>query len=143
MPRYIFHTFKDVTRETQEEQRNQELTALYQKAFQTNLAAMSFYDAEGRLIDLNDKMRQLLELTPEGEEYFRQTNLYDDEYAKSFIGQDSNEVFHICGRMQYPELGLDKYIESRVRPVFDDEGNRVFYIVAARDVTAERDLYMQ
>ncbi len=143
VPRYIFHTFKDVTRETQEEQRNQELTALYQKAFQTNLAAMSFYDAEGRLIDLNDKMRQLLELTPEGEEYFRQTNLYDDEYAKSFIGQDSNEVFHICGRMQYPELGLDKYIESRVRPVFDDEGNRVFYIVAARDVTAERDLYMQ
>ena len=33
-PRYIFHAFKDITREVREQQHNQEMTAIYMKVFE-------------------------------------------------------------------------------------------------------------
>jgi len=142
-PRYVFHAFKDITREVQEKTRNQELTIIYKKVFETNLIAMSFYDAEGRLLDTNQKMRQLLHITPETEAYFREGNLFDDDFTKGFVEKGSRNTIHMCGRVTYPAFGIDLYIESRVRPVFDDMGRHAFYVVSTRDVTAERDLYMK
>lgn len=142
-PRYIFHAFKDITREVREEVHNQEMAALYMKVFETNLSAMSFYGADGRLIDFNKKMYELCEMQQGTERYFREGNLFDDPFTKPFIEQGKRDVYHCCGRMYYPELGIDKFIESRTQPVFDDDGRQVYYVVTARDVTAERDMYMK
>ena len=142
-PRYIFHAFKDITREVREEAHNQEMAALYMKVFDTNLTAMSFYAPDGRLIDFNQKMRELCQMDAGTEQAFREGNLFDDPLTQPFIQQGKRDVFHYCGRMYYPELGIDKFIESRIQPVFDDEGHAVFYVVTARDVTAERDMYMK
>jgi signal transduction histidine kinase len=77
------------------------------------------------------------------EQAFRDGNLFDDPFSAPFIEQGARDTYHVCGRMYYPELGIDKYIESRTQPVFDDEGHQVYYVVTARDVTAEREMYMR
>ena len=71
IPRYIVHTVKDITDDLAEEQRNQEMADKYMKVFETNMVAMSFHDANGYLIHMNQRMRDLLEITPEREQFFR------------------------------------------------------------------------
>ena len=143
VPRYVFHAFRDITHSLEEEAYNQEQAAVYMKTFDTNLVAMSFYTADGRLISYNQKMRQLLNMTPESEKYFYQDNLFNDDFTRDFIRPGRHETYHVCGHLTYPTLGIDKYIESRLVPIFNDLDELTYYIVACRDVTAERDLYMK
>ena len=143
VPRYIVHTIKDITNDLEEEQRNKELAEKYMKVFETNMMAMSFHGADGRLIKMNQRMRQLLEITEERERHFRQTSFLDDPFVKGYFDPEKLESFHVCGRMLYQDWGLDKYIETRVVPVKDDTGQLVYYIITSRDVSAERDMYMK
>ena len=143
VPRYIVHTIKDITNDLAEEQRVQELADKYLKVFDTNMMAMSFSDADGHLIHMNQRMRELLELTPEREQHFRETSFLEDPFLKGYAMQDLQETFHVCGRMHYPNFGIDKYIETRVVPIMDDAGKLVYYIISSRDVTPERDMYLK
>ena len=111
--------------------------------FETNLIAMSFYDKEGFLIDVNENMRQLCEFDEKREAFFRQTNMFDFAMLHGAYEHGSREPLHICSHMYYPEVGLDKYIEIRIRPIFDDEGELHSYVVTSRDVSAERTMYLE
>lgn len=142
-PRYMFHAFTEITQEVEEEARNKQMAETYKKVFDTNLAAMSFYDANGHLLDLNEQMRQLCEFDEERERFFREGNLFDDPFTRDFVEQGSRDTYHVCGHLCYPEVGIDKYIETRIRPIYDDNDHLVFFIIASRDVTAERDMYMK
>ena len=143
IPRFIVHTVKDITNDLEEERSNQELADRYMKVFETNMMAMSFHDANGYLIHMNQRMREMLEMNPERERVFRETSLLDDPFLQGYTAQSFMETFHTCGRLLYPNWGIDKYIETRVVPVSDDTGHLAFYIVSSRDVTAERDMYMK
>ena len=143
IPRYIVHTVKDITDDLAEEQRNQEMADKYMKVFETNMMAMSFHDANGYMIHMNQRMRDLLEITPEREQFFRKVSFLEDPFLKGGADQNNLDSYHVCGRMLYPEWNLDKYIETRVMPVKDEAGQLVYYIITSRDVTAERDMYMK
>ena len=143
IPRYIVHTVKDITKEIEEEQRTKELADKYMKVFDTNMMAMSFHDANGYLINMNQRMRELLEINEECEQHFRTNSFLEDPFLKGFTNPDGFDSFHVCGHMLYKEWGLDKYIETRVVPVKDDTGQLVYYIISSRDITAERDMYMR
>ena len=141
-PRYIVTSAKDVTQELEDEQRDHELGERFFKLFDTNLIAMSFYSPDGMLININQNMRSLCGLDNESTmEFFRSVSFFDTDIMKGDIEPGTHEVFHACQRMYYPEIGLDKYIEIRIAPSFDDTGNLVYYITTARDVTAERELH--
>ena len=142
-PRYIINAVKDVTQEIEEERENSELGEKYIKIFQTNLIAMSFYDSDGRLIDINEKMRRLCEFDEETEAFFRQTNLFDIPMLREDFNSDSREEMHVCQRMSLPEFGIKKYIELRIKPIFDDHGHLTFYSITSRDVTDERTMYLE
>ena len=141
--RYMVVSLKDVTNDINEEAFDKELGKRYRKIFDTNLIAMSFYDPNGYLIDLNDKMRTLCEFDEERERFFRQMRMFDSEQLKGDIDPSSHDDFHICHRMHYPEVGLDKYVELRVRPTFDTNDQLVNYVVTSRDLTEERTMYLQ
>ena len=143
IPRYIVHTIKDITSDLKEEQRNQELADKYLKVFETNMMAMSFHDANGYLINMNQRMRELMEINEEREQHFRKISVFEDPFLKGYVNEANLESFHVCGRMLYQDWGLDKYIETRIVPVKDDTGRLVYYIITSRDVTAERDMYMK
>ena len=142
-PRYVVNALRDVTREVLEERSNRELGNRYMKMFDSNLIAMSFYDAEGRLIDLNANMKKLCNFDDKGERFFRQTRLTDVPILRNDFDPANRDSFHVCQRMYYPELGLDSYVEFRIRPIFDERDQLRYYVFTARDVTAERTMYLE
>ena len=140
---YLYYTTKDITEELNEDRRIKTIASKYQKMFDTNLVAMSFYDANGVLIDLNQKMRELCQINSESEQYFYSSILFNFPNLKGVYLPGSREVIHVCQHLNEPQLGLDKYIEFRIQPVTNDDDELVYYIVTSRDITPERDLYLK
>ena len=141
-PRYILYAVKDITQEMESKRANQEMSSKYDKMFETNLIAMSFYDKEGWMIDINAKMRELCNFDAMGEESLTKTNMYETAMIKDCYERGCLDTLHVCSHMYRPETGLDKFIEVRIRPVLDEEGELHSYVVTARDVTAERTMYL-
>ena len=79
----------------------------------------------------------------EGEAYFRSVNLFDVPMVKGIISPNQTDYVHMCQHMYYPEIGIDKHIEIRLLPILDESGELRFFVVTARDVTAEREMYLE
>ena len=141
--RYFNRRFNIGSDDVESERINLEMSNKYARMFETNLIAMSFYDKDGFLIDANEKMRQLCEFEEKSEAFFRQTDMFDFPMLHGAYEHGSREPLHICSHMYYPEVGLDKYIEIRIRPILDDEGELHSYVVTSRDVSAERTMYLE
>lgn len=142
-PRYIVYSIKDISKEMEEERMNSETGSKYQKMFGTNLIAMSIYDKNGMLVDINENMKRLCDFNDEITKYFHQVCLFDVPLLKGQFDPKSHKNFHVCQRMHYPEYGLDKFIEFKVRPTFDNNNELRFYVVTARDLTEERIMYLK
>ena len=142
-PRYITNTVRDITSQIEDERVNSELSAKYMNIFQTNIVAMSFYSKEGQLIDFNDNMRKLCEITDETEPWYHKTPLFEAGLFKDQYPRNSREEFHACQHTHIPDLGINKYIELRVKPVRDDKDEVKYYVITAREITAERDIYLE
>ena len=140
---HIINIVKDITLEVEQDSANKELANRYSKIFRSNIIAMSFYDASGKLIDFNDSMRELCVFTEESEAYFRKTCMFDAPSLQNDFDRTSKHSFHVCQRMYYPEIGIDKYLDFRIRPTFDDQDHLLYYIVTSRDVTAEREMDLE
>lgn len=141
-PRYLIGTFKDLTQEISEERLTQEMGTKYRQMFDINLIAMSYYDKDGNFMDANDNMRQLCELEGKGFEFFSKTNLFAAALLKGQVDPESRDNFYVCQHMYYPDWNLDKYIEFKIRPIVDDNDVLQYYLVTARDMTAERNIYL-
>ncbi len=141
-PRYLVNTLQDVTAEKMQEDEDKELAKRFAKLFDSTLTAMSFYDKTGMLIELNRNMHKLCEFDDLGEKYFRQTNIFDVPVFKNDLIPNRREGLHVCQHMSYPEQGIDKYIECRVRPAYEND-ELLYYIVTAHDVTDERNMYLE
>ena len=142
-PRYIANTVRDITKQIDDERVNSELSAKYMKIFETNIIAMSFYDPDGNLIDLNDNMRKICEITSEETEaWFFKNKLFDTPLIKDQYQRNTRELFHACQHTYMPQLGIDKYIELRVNPIWNDNEIK-YYVLTAREITAERDIYLE
>ena len=142
-PTHIVYSGRDITRELEEEQHNRLLGSRYQRIFETNLVAMSFYDPSGHLLDVNQKMRELLHMDDRVEQYFRKMSLFDEPGYQGVYVQGTRELLHICRPLRFPALGIDTYIETRIRPIVDDTDRLVYYVATARDVSADRDMYLE
>ena len=142
-PRYIIYAVKDITQDVESERINQEMGNKYARMFETNLIAMSFYDKEGWFVDANEKMRDLCGFDDKGYEFFRSTNMFDTSMLVNIYEKGSREPLHICSHMYYPEVDIDRYIELRIRPILDEQGELFFYVITSRDITAERTMYLE
>ena len=143
LPQYIVFAVKDITKDIEAERINQEVGNKYAKMFETNIIAMSFYTKDGWLIDVNEKMRELCNFNTEAATFFRNTNMFDTDMTREIYKRGSLESIHVCNHMYYPLVNLDKYIEIRIQPVFDDAGEHHFYVVGARDISSERMTYIK
>ena len=142
-PRYIIYTVKDTTRDIIEEAHNKDLSAKYKLLFDTNIMAMSFYDKDGNLLESNQKMREICFPTEMSERYFLETNLFDVPGIKEEYNPNDREPYYACHYLRLKDIGLDCYVENKITPLFDENDQLMFYIVTTRDVTAERQMYLQ
>ena len=142
-PRYMLSTMKDITREIEEERKNQELWNMYRNLFETNVVGMSFYDKDGHLLDANEKMMEICNFGENAEELFRNGNLFDFPAVEGDFLPQTHETLHSCQHLCIPEYNLNKYLEMRIKPVFNSNDELVYYVVTSRDVSDERTLYME
>ena len=141
-PRYIIHAVQDVTRDVTEEAQNKELGAKYKLLFDTNIMAMSFYDKDGHLLEINQKMRELCQINEQNEAYFLSTRLFDLPNNVGEFDPQSHDPYYVCQHVQIPSAGMDIYVENKITPLFDEDDQLTFYITTIRDITAERQMYV-
>ncbi len=134
---------KDITKDMEEEAENNELALKFIKAFDSALMAMAFYDKDGYLLDLNRQMKNVIGVNAKNLQYFHETRLFDAPLFRGVLSEGMTDTVHACQHMFYPEMGLDKYLEYRVRPVFNEADEVRYYAVTVRDVTVERNLYSE
>ena len=134
---------KDITKEMNEQDSNNEMAAKYMKAFDSALVAMSFYSSDGQLIDMNERMKEVIGINEKNLEYFHKTKLFEAPLFKGLLSPGMKDTVHACQHMHYPDIHLDKYLEYRVRPVINEQNEIIYYAVTVRDVTSERNLYRE
>ncbi len=138
----IVGSTKNITQEREQELQKQELATKYQKMFENQLAAMSFYDSDGRLLDMNTKMRDMCCTNEAAIKFFYDTRLFDVPVFRQDFDPNSRDNFHVCQHMCYPEMGIDNYIEYEIHPVVNSHGQLTFYSVTVHNVTEERNIYL-
>ncbi|MBR6828627.1 MAG: PAS domain-containing sensor histidine kinase [Prevotella sp.] len=121
---------------------NNNIELQFKKTFESDRIAMSFYDKDGYLIELNNCMRQLCGFDAEGEKFFRETRIFDVPVFHD-LDPSRHDSFYTCQHMFYPELGINKYIEVRVQPTFDATNKLRYYTITTRDVTEKRRRVME
>lgn len=142
-PASLVSIAKNITGEIESEHADDILLKRFHKIFDTSLVAMTFYDKEGRLIDINQNMRKLCEFDETREAFFRNTLISEMDLIKDDFSPKSHVPFHICQHVHFPKMGIDKYVELHVNPILDDNGNIVYHCVTARETTGERNMYLE
>ena len=125
-PAYVVNAIHDVTHDVthdlEENKAERELVKKYEQLSNIPFIAMSFYDKGGWLIDLNDNMRQLCGMTdehPENKRFWETVCMFDVPLFRNIYSPDSRNDMLICQHMEYPEMGIDRYIEFFILPLFD------------------------
>jgi nitrogen-specific signal transduction histidine kinase len=132
----------DVTHELEEDKAARDLVHKYQVLSNIPFVAMSFYDKEGFLIDLNDRMKDLLGISddnPDSKRFWETVSMFDAPPFKGvFTAEERNDML-FCQHMEYQALGLNEYIECHILPLFNADGEIVNYFISAFDVTCDRN----
>lgn len=142
--RYLIANVKDLTKDMEEEHKKEELINKFIQMYDSLLVPMSFYDKNGRLIDLNKEMKKLCGFgTNSGaEEFYYNTCIFDLDIFTNDYDFMSGEVFNVCQHMNYSDHNVNKYIEYKIQPVLNKQGEIVYYTFTARDITEERKMYL-
>ena len=140
-PAYIVNAIHDVTQEVEEDLAARNLVHKYQTLTNIPFVAMSFYNREGYIIDTNDKMKELCNMTddkPENKRFWETLCMFDVPLFRGVYTKDDRHDLLFCQHMEYPEAGIDKYIECQIRPLFGAEGDIVNYFINSFNLTSER-----
>ena len=139
-PAYIINAIHDVTNNMEEDHAARELISKYERLMQQSPVAMSFYDKDGWLIDLNDAMRELCgfdNADADAERFWRTLCMFDVPLFRNVYSPEDREDLFVCQHMEYPEIGLDRFIEFHIRPLLDKQGQLVNYFITTLDMTEE------
>ena len=144
-PAYIFNVIHDVTQEVEEDRAARNLVHKYQVLTNLPFVAMSFYDKDGYLFSLNDAMKELCAIDRDNnaQHYWENVSMFDIPVLRGVISPTSKDTASYCLHFDYPEFGLNKYIEVSIQPLINAEGDLVNYLITTFDLTRERNLYRE
>ena len=140
-PAYIVNAIHNVTQEMEEDQAARNLIHKYQALSNIPFVALSFYDKNGFLSELNDNMKDLcgMDTDHDAQRFWETVNMFDVPIFRGVCEQGFREDRFFCQHMHYPEYDIDKYIECSVQPLFNAEGDVVSYFIMAFDVSQDRE----
>jgi signal transduction histidine kinase/ABC-type amino acid transport substrate-binding protein len=138
-PEYIVNAIHDVTQDMEEDKAGRELVRKYERLSNIPFIAMSFYSKEGWLMDLNDSMKELCGMDdPETKRFWESVCMFDVPLFRNVYSPDDRNDLLVCQHMDYPEMGIDRYIEFNILPLFNADGEIANYFITTLDVTADR-----
>ena len=144
-PAYIFNVIHDVTQEVEEDRAARNLVHKYQVLTNLPFVAMSFYDNKGYLYSINDTMKELcaIDRDDEAQHFWENVSMFDIPLLQGMISPNSKDGVSFCQHFEYPDFGLNKYIDVSIQPLFNADGRLVNYFCTTFDVTRECDLYRE
>ena len=142
-PIHIFCTLTDRTEQILLEKEEQEMVNKYRRIFEQSLTGLAFYDKDGRLLTTNQKMREILKFQSERDPYYYERSLFDMPTFRELLNKRHVEELYFCTKSIIIERGVNCYTEMRVHPIYKDDGELYSITFSIRDVTQERELYLQ
>ena len=144
IPQSIISTLRDETELREQELKEEELTEKYRQVFEHSIVGLSFYSPDGWLLDANKEMRDICHFDSDTwDEHFSTTNLFEAMPFNELLDKSNVEEFWCCSQSIVPERGLHDYLEIHLHPICDDEGELTYIALAVRNVTEERQMYLQ
>ena len=138
-PEYIVNAIHDVTQDMEEDKAGRELVRKYERLSNIPFIAMSFYSKGGWLMDLNDSMKELCGMDdPETKRFWESVCMFDVPLFRNVYSPDNRNDLLVCQHMDYPEMGIDRYIEFNILPLFNADGEIANYFITTLDVTDDR-----
>ena len=143
-PTSIISVLVDETEQREHQEEEEELAKRYKKIFEDSIIGLSFYSPEGWLIVANKMMRDICHFdSDEGDAFFSKMNLFDMAPFNEVLDRYHPNEYLACSLSVVPEREMYIYLEIGVHPIYDEEGKLIYISVAARDISEERELYMQ
>ena len=142
-PVHIFCTLTDRTEQILLEREAQEMTNKYRRIFEQSLTGLAFYDQDGRLMTTNKKMREILKFQSEKDPFYYDNTLFDMPTFRELLNNRRVENLYFCTKSIIIERGVNCYTEMRVHPIYKNDGQLYCITFSIRDVSQERELYLQ
>ena len=140
----VISTVLDETARQQQEEREKELSNKYKLIFENSIIGLSFYTPEGWLLASNKMMREICHFeNDEYDDFFSKTNLFELSPFRECCNPEHLEELWICHQSIVLERDIHDYLETRLHPICDESGKVVYIAIATRNVTQERELYLQ
>ena len=138
-PTNIIKAFHNVTHDVENLQALYEQERKYDALFHLPSIALSFYDKDGYLTDLNQQMKELCGFdNPDSERFWRKMNIFDIPAFRNAYSADSVDDLLACQRMEYRDLGINRYIEFNVHPIMNHAEQLMDYFICSIDITDDR-----
>lgn len=141
-PAYVINAMNNVTQNKKEDHATHDLRCKYESLSKMPFVAMSSYDKDGWLIDINDSMRQVCGITPnnpETERFWLTVCMFDIPMFRSAYSPKDKEPLLACMHMDYPEMNINRYIEYHVRPLMNHQSEVINYLITAIDISDYHD----
>ena len=142
-PIHIFCTLTDCTEQVLLEKEEQEMADKYRRIFEQSLIGLAFYDKDGYLLTTNQKMREILNFQSEKDPYYYGNSLFDMPSFRDILNNRNVEELYFCTKSIIIERGVNCYTEMRLHPIYKDNGELYCITFSIRDVSQERELYLQ
>ena len=144
LPVGVISTLTDETEMRQAQREEQELTDKFKLIFDKSITGMSFYSPDGYLLDANKIMREICHFdNEESDAFFSHTVIFDLPPFNELVNRNNPEEFWVCYQSIIPERNIHDYLEIHFLPIRDDQGKVLYLSVSTRNVSEERELYMQ
>ncbi|WP_051522936.1 MULTISPECIES: PAS domain-containing sensor histidine kinase [unclassified Prevotella] len=142
-PRNFYCTLYDETDKMLLEQEEHELTDRYRKLFEQSIVGQGFYDKKGCLLTANQKMREILHFQGEHDPFYFDYTLFDLPTFRNILYDKAPEDIYMCTKSMIYERNVNCYTELRVHPIYNENKELEMYTLYIRDVSQERELYLQ
>ncbi len=144
IPVSVISTLTDEARLREQTDEERDMTERYQTIFENSIVGQSFYTPDGWLVNSNAEMRKICHFdSVEGDEFFSNANLFETPPFNEVLNRNNVEEFWVCSQSIIPERDMREHLEIRLRPIRDDVGKLVYISVTARNITGEREMYLQ
>ena len=119
------------------------MTDRNRKIFDQSLVGLAFYDKDGKLLAANRKMREILNFQSERDPYYYDNTISDMPTFRDVLHDRQAHELYFCTKSVIIERGVNCYTEMRLHPVHDEKGELFFITFSIRDITQERELYLE
>lgn len=142
-PTNIFCVLTDLTEQIEGDQKLTELTNRYRNIYEQSIIGLAFYDKDGHLLNVNKKMREILKFQSEDDPFYYGNSLFDLPTFREVLHNKEVEDLFFCTKSVIIERGVNCHTEMCIRPIRDTQGELVYISFSIRDVTRDRELYLQ